>query len=168
MKLIDKPLTEKQRKFAELYVQEFGRLSATECAISAGYSKDSAYQRAHELLNVKICPHVVKHINEIREHMEEKYKVSYDSHIHELWRLREAAKQKNNIQTAVRAEELRAKAIGLYVERSMNINKNISAEKDLTPEEIEAQLAKIIKDAEETLKAQEEEYDANKHNKADD
>ena len=59
-------------------------------------------------------------------------------------------------------------AIGLYVERSMNINKNISAEKDLTPEEIEAQLAKIIKDAEETLKAQEEEYDANKHNKADD
>ena len=49
----------------------------------------------------------------------------------------------------------------------MNINKNISAEKDLTPEEIEAQLAKIIKDAEETLKAQEEEYDANKHNKAD-
>ena len=82
MKLIDKPLTEKQRKFAELYVQEFGRLSATECAINAGYSKDSAYQRAHELLNNKICPHVVRHINEIREHMEEKYKVSYDSHIH--------------------------------------------------------------------------------------
>ena len=53
MKLIDKPLTEKQRKFAELYVQEFGRLSATECAINAGYSKDSAYQRAHELLNNK-------------------------------------------------------------------------------------------------------------------
>ena len=52
----------------------------------------------------------------------------------------------------------------------MNINKNIEEDKfkDQTPEEIEAELDRIIKNAEEINKAQQEEYDPNKHNKADD
>jgi len=170
MKLVDKPLTAKQKMFAELYVQLFGKKSATECAVDAGYAKESAYQRAHELLNPKICPHVVKYIDEIREHIEEKYKVTFESHVKELWELREKAKEKNNIQTAVRAEELRAKVSGYYVERSMNINKNVEEDKfkNQTPEEIEAELDRIIKNSIEINKAQEEEYDPNKHNKADD
>ena len=51
-KLVDKPLTELQKKFANLYVQAFygnEYLSNTEVAIKAGYSADSAYQRAYEL-----------------------------------------------------------------------------------------------------------------------
>jgi len=170
VKLINKPLTEKQRAFANIYVAEYGKKSATECAREAGYDVKSAYQRAHELLNPKICPHVVKYIDEIKSHIEEKYKVTFDSHVKELWELREKAKEKNNIQTAVRAEELRAKVTGFYVERSMNINKNIEEDKfkDQTPEEIEAELDRIIKNAEEINKVQQEEYDPNKHNKADD
>jgi phage terminase small subunit len=96
MKLVDKPLTAKQKMFAELYVQLFGKKSATECAIDAGYAKESAYQRAHELLNPKICPHVVKYIDEIKSHIEEKYKVTFESHVKELWELREK-KQKRKI-----------------------------------------------------------------------
>ena len=68
MRLIDKPLTEKQKKFAEIYVMSSGILSNTEVAIEAGYDRGSAYQRAYELLNPEICPHVVKFINEIRKH----------------------------------------------------------------------------------------------------
>ena len=60
-------LTELQKKFAELYVEECGKFSNYEIAIRAGYSKDGARQRAYELLNPDICPHVVRYINELKE-----------------------------------------------------------------------------------------------------
>jgi phage terminase small subunit len=37
---VPKRLTEKQLKFARLYVLNEGRMTATECAIEAGYTKD--------------------------------------------------------------------------------------------------------------------------------
>jgi len=49
MKLVEKPLTELQKKFARYYVEaKYGNqhLTNTECAIKAGYSPDSAYTRA--------------------------------------------------------------------------------------------------------------------------
>ena len=57
MKLVDKPLTERQKTFANLYVLHAGSVSRTKIAIEAGYPERSAYQRAHELLNEEICPH---------------------------------------------------------------------------------------------------------------
>ena len=42
MRLIDKLLTEKQKKFAEIYVMSSGILSNTECAIEAGYDIGNA------------------------------------------------------------------------------------------------------------------------------
>ena len=49
-------------KFAQLYVENYFsqyNKSNTQIAVEAGYAKDSAYQRAHELLNPRIKPHVV-------------------------------------------------------------------------------------------------------------
>ena len=54
--LIEQPLTEQQKRFAELYVQESGLLSKTEIAVKAGYAKESAYQRSYELTNPSISP----------------------------------------------------------------------------------------------------------------
>ena len=65
--LISKPLTEMQKEFARLHAENVGRLSNTEIAIRAGYKAESAYQRAYELLNPRICPHVVKYIGEMKE-----------------------------------------------------------------------------------------------------
>lgn len=96
MKLIDKPLTDKQKKFAEIYCSSKGILSNQECAIEAGYSKDSAYARAHELLNPKICPHVVKYIKEIEIDFQTKYEITKDNHMAELWRIREESKKKTD------------------------------------------------------------------------
>ena len=63
----NKPLTQMQRDFARLHVENSfgeGGLSNTECAVKAGYSPDSAYQRAYENLNPKICQRkLVKLIN---------------------------------------------------------------------------------------------------------
>ena len=65
--LINQPLTDKQKKFANLIVLSVGRYSNTECAVQAGYEAGSAYQRAYEMLNPKISPHVVKYISERKD-----------------------------------------------------------------------------------------------------
>ena len=55
---VPKRLTEKQLKFARLYVLNEGRMTATECAIEAGYTKDqeAAYATASRLLNEEKSP----------------------------------------------------------------------------------------------------------------
>ena len=48
-KKYDLTITDKQIKFIDLYCSKYGELSATDCAIRAGYSRTSAYQRAHSI-----------------------------------------------------------------------------------------------------------------------
>ena len=144
MQLIQKPLTEKQKKFAEIYCNSHGLLSNTECAVEAGYAKDSAYQRSHELLNPEICPHVVNYIHEIEDDIKTKFSISKDSHMAELWRIREEAKKKNQTLVRLRAEELRGKLMGYYVEKKqqLNVNKTLN---DMSEEELENKMNQIHK-----------------------
>ncbi len=51
---LPKKLTGQQIKFANLLIAEEGRLTATQCAIQAGYAKDSARQAASKLQNPKL------------------------------------------------------------------------------------------------------------------
>ena len=134
-----------QKKFAELYVFEKGVLSNYEVAIAAGYGKDGARQRAHELLNPDICPHVVRYIEKLKSEMNEKYRCDFETHKKELWQLREMAKKKNNVQSAIRAEELRGKAAGLYVERQMIASKSMSNLDNLSEEELQDKLENLKK-----------------------
>ena len=53
---VPKRLTEMQQRFAQLLVTNEGRKTPTECAIEAGYEKDSAYGRASELRNPQKYP----------------------------------------------------------------------------------------------------------------
>ena len=62
---LPKKLTEQQTKFANLLISEQGRKNATQCAIEAGYAKDSARQAASILQNPKKYPLVVQYIGEI-------------------------------------------------------------------------------------------------------
>ena len=142
MELINKPLTEKQKKFSEIYCSSKGLLSNQECAVEAGYAKDSAYARATELLNPKICPHVVKYIHEIEADIKTKYQITKDSHMAELWRIREESKKKNRPLVWLRAEELRGKLMGYYVDKkqTLNVNKSLN---DLTEEELEKRMNDI-------------------------
>ena len=85
--LISKPLTEMQKEFARLHVENsFGKgmLSNTECAIKAGYAPESSYQRSYELLNPLICPHVVKYIGEMKEDFRKKNNIDPDKHMARL------------------------------------------------------------------------------------
>ena len=143
MDLINKPLTEKQKKFAEVYCASKGLLSNQECAVEAGYAKDSAYARATELLNPKICPHVVKYIKEIEQDYQTKYEITKDNHMAELWRIREESKKKNRPLVWLRAEELRGKLMGYYIDKKQNLNVNKTLG-DLTEEELEKKQRDIL------------------------
>jgi len=168
MKLKNKPLTEMQMKFAHLHVLERGLVSNTEIAIKAGYAKDSAHQRAYELLNEAICPHVVGYIREIEKDIDVKFDVNDKSHLKKLHELRDMAVSKGMLGVALRAEELRGKTKGLYVDYSKNMNINKNGLDDLSTEELEAKMKSMTEQYEKISTAQEEEYDKEKHNKSDD
>jgi len=145
--LVEKTLTELQKKFARLYVESSygtGHLTNTEAAIQAGYSPDSAYQRAYELLNPKICPHVVKYIGQLKDDFRIKNNIDPDKHMARLNHLGQRAEEKDMIGVSLRAEELRGKVAGYYIDRQ--IIKQKGSIEDMTEEELTERMNTILED----------------------
>ena len=140
---LPKKLTEQQIKFANLLISEQGRKTATQCAIDAGYAKDSARQAASKLQNPKLYPLVVQYIGELREEWQKQYEVTFGNHIAELGKLRDAAREKKAWSAAVNAEVARGKAAGLYIEQKIIRTGKLE---DLTTEELESRMKQIIDD----------------------
>ena len=140
---LPKKLTEMQMKFAYELVTNEGRKTATQCAIDAGFAKESARQYASQLQNPKLYPLVVKYIGELREEWQKKYEVNYEKHIAELGQIRTEALKKGAWSAAVNAEVARGKAAGLYIEQKIIRTGKLE---DLTTEELESRMKKIVDD----------------------
>ena len=142
---LPKRLTEMQMRFAEYYVygDENGPVTKTEAALKAGYSPKRARQEGSELTNPKLSPLVVKYMGELREERLKKYEVTYEGHIAELARLREAALKKGSFSSAVNAEANRGKAAGLYIDRKIIKTGKLE---DLSEQELEAKMKQILDD----------------------
>ena len=134
-----------QMKFAECYVfgDENGPMTKTEAAIKAGYSPKRARQEGSELTNPKLSPLVVKYMGELREERLRKHEVTYEGHIAELARLREAALKKGSFSSAVNAEANRGKAAGLYIDRKIIKTGKLE---DMSEQELEAKMKQILDD----------------------
>jgi len=132
-------------RFAECYVfgDENGPMTKTEAAIKAGYSPKRARQEGSELTNPKLSPLVVKYMGELREERLRKHEVTYEGHIAELARLREAALKKGSFSSAVNAEANRGKAAGLYIDRKIIKTGKLE---DMTEQELEAKMKQILDD----------------------
>ena len=139
--VISKPLTARQKKFAEEIV--LGRCSNTEAARRAGYAESSAKVRASELLDVGKFPHVAAYISDLHREMAQKYEVTYERHISELGKIREAALKKGAFSAANNAEVARGKAAGLYVEQKIIRTGKLD---DMSKEEMETELKKILEE----------------------
>ena len=165
MNIVDKPLTDLQKKFARYYVEaKYGNqsLSNTECAIKAGYSADSAYQRAYELLNPRISPHVVNYIGKLQEDFRLKNNIDPDKHMARLHYLGQLAEQNKMVGVALRAEELRGKVAGYYIDRSIIKQKgNID---DMSEEEIQEKINEILDENKHLLNGGKDEKDKPKKN----
>ena len=142
---LPKRLTEMQQRFAEFLVfgGPDGPMTQTEAALAAGYSPKRARQEGSELCNPRLSPLVVKHIGELKEERLRKHEVTYEGHVAELARLREAALKKGSFSSAVNAEANRGKAAGLYIDRK--IIKTVKLE-DMSEQELEAKMKQILTD----------------------
>ena len=142
---VPKRLTEMQQRFAELLVfgGPDGPMTKREAAIAAGYSKDRAMREGSELTNPKYSPLVVKYIGELKEERLRKHEVTYEGHVAELARLREAALKKGSFSSAVNAEANRGKAAGLYIDRKIIKTGKLE---DMSEQELEAKMKQILND----------------------
>jgi phage terminase small subunit len=142
---VPKRLTEMQQRFAEFLVfgGPEGPMTQTEAAVAAGYSPKRARQEGSELCNPKLSPLVVKYIGQLREERIRKHEVTYENHIAELARLREAALKKGSFSSAVNAEANRGKAAGLYIDRKIIKTGKLE---DMSEQELEAKMKQILDD----------------------
>ena len=142
---LPKRLTEMQKRFAELLVfgGPDGPMSKREAAIAAGYSPQRAMREGSELTNPRYSPLVVKYIGELKEERLKKHEVTYEGHVAELARLREAALKKGSFSSAVNAEANRGKAAGLYIDRKIIKTGKLE---DMSEQELEAKMKQILDD----------------------
>jgi len=142
---VPKRLTEMQQRFAEFLVfgGPEGPMTKREAAIAAGYSKDRAMREGSELTNPKYSPLVVKYIGELKEERLRKHEVTYEGHLAELARLREAALKKGSFSSAVNAEANRGKAAGLYIDRKIIKTGKLE---DMSEQELESKMKQILDD----------------------
>jgi len=142
---VPKRLTEMQKRFAEFVVfgGTDGPMTQGEAAIAAGYAKDSARVEGSSLLNPRQSPLVVQYVGRLKEERLEKHKVTYDTHVAELARIKELALKKNSFSAAVNAETNRGKAGGLYIERKIIKHGKLE---DMSELELENKMKQILDD----------------------
>jgi len=142
---LPKRLTEMQQRFAEFLVfgGPEGPMTQSEAALAAGYSPKRARQEGSELCNPKLSPLVVKYIGQLKEERLRKHEVTYEGHVAELARLREAALKKGSFSSAVNAEANRGKAAGLYIDRKIIKTGKLE---DMSEQELEAKMKQILDD----------------------
>ena len=142
---VPKRLTEMQQRFAEFLVfgGPEGPMTQSEAAVAAGYSPNRARQEGSELCNPKLSPLVAKYIGELKEERLKKHEVTYEGHVAELARLREAALKKGSFSSAVNAEANRGKAAGLYIDRKIIKTGKLE---DMSEQELESKMKQILDD----------------------
>jgi len=124
------PLSDLQEKFVDFYCSRYGEWSAAQCAEAAGYGKKGSYARASELLDYKKNPSVVLEIQQRLAALRQQWDIDRDKHLAMLTKIRDEARIKGQYGVVAKCEELRGKAGGLYIEKSMVITKDIDKKAD--------------------------------------
>jgi len=139
----------REKKFIDQMVSFCGKKTATQCAIDSGFSVPGARTRASELMTrADIRDEIDVRLEEIRK----KWLITKDKHYQELGELRDMAKETKNVNAAVRAEELRGKVAGLYIDRSILASAELislpdgtmRAKHELTEKDLKMQLEGIL------------------------
>lgn len=134
-------LTAREQKFVYELVSQDGAIGLTEAAIRAGYSENSARVIGQELTNPEKNPHVVAAIQDYRKELAAKYGTTFERHMRDLQRIRDAALEAGAFGAAVSAEYRRGQALGtIYVDRK---EVRIGTIDSMSKDEVAAKLAEI-------------------------
>ena len=111
-------MTPAEWKFVQELCAGDGAISAKEAAIRAGWKPDQAGAAARRMTDPDKAPHVVAAIQEFRAELAAKYGTTFERHMRDLQRIRDAAMDAGNFGAAVTAEYRRGQALGtIYIER---------------------------------------------------
>ena len=138
--LRDRKLTRKQQRFVDELTSQDGLITGTQAAINAGFAASSAYQRAHEMQNPRLMPHVGAALEARRDEQDAMHAVTAKRHVRALAELRNAALANNAFSAAVMAEYRRGQVEGLYVSRS---EMRVGTIDSLTKAEVQLELTRI-------------------------
>ena len=155
-----KALTEKEKFFAKLYVENMfsnDTRTNTDIAIAAGYAKESAHQRAYELTTYKLKPHVVTYIEELKEDFRVRNQITPEKHMARLNEIHKRALEKDQLHTSLNAEVYRGKVAGYYVEKQI-------IKQERTEQDVEGELKEIM-DRYDLITSHEREENTNGKNK---
>ena len=150
------------QKFIDQMVAYCGKKTATQCAIDSGFGVAGARTRASELMaKDSIRNEIERRLEETRE----KWGLTKDKHYQELGELRDMAKETKNVNAAVRAEELRGKVAGLYIDRQIMATASMKrlpdgtmkAESDMTQDDWMSLMNQILVDYKDVVEGDDEE-----------
>jgi len=139
-----KSLTDKEKRFAEIAAENYfsaDTKSNSQIAVESGYSKESARQRGYENTTYKLKPHVVTYIEELKEDFRIRNQITPDKHMARLQQLGKKAEDKEMLGVALNAEVHRGKMAGYYIDRKLNVNRDLN---DLTEEELDEEGKKLM------------------------
>ena len=86
---------------------------------------------------------MVAHIGKLKQDRIAKHDVTYEGHLAELDRIKNAALKKGSFSSAVNAEVSRGKTAGLYIDRKIIKHGRLE---DMSEEQLEAKMKKILDD----------------------
>ena len=115
--MTDKKLTAKQKKFVKEYIKTN---NATQSAIKAGYSKESARQLASENLSKD---YIQEELKKESEKMQKKFEYDINTAMSNFEEIKILAIQKGDLQACIKCEENKSKLMGLFAPQKVeNIN----------------------------------------------
>lgn len=112
-------LTLKQRTFAHEYVRENG--NGTKAAKKAGYAPVSAHvQASRAIRNDKVV--------EVINYLTRRHEISADRVLTRLDNLSLKAEEDGQYSVSAKCEELLGKSLGMWIDRSVNVNLDLNGE----------------------------------------
>jgi phage terminase small subunit len=128
-------------KFVEELVSGDGHVTLKEAALRAGYGENWAKNRARELTDPDMNPHIVAAIQERRRELGEKYATTFERHMRDLQIIRDQALTAGAYGAAVQAEYRRGQALGtIYIDRKEIRHGTIDS---MSKEEVQRKLDEI-------------------------
>ena len=134
-------LSPQEWNFVEEFVAGDGHVTLKEAALRAGYSDNWAKNKARELTDPDMNPHVVAAIQERRRELGEKYATTFERHMRDLQVIRDQALTAGAYGAAVQAEYRRGQALGtIYIDRKEIRHGTIDS---MSKEEVQRKLDEI-------------------------
>ena len=134
-------LSPQEWKFVEEFVAGDGHVTLKEAALRAGYSENWAKNKARELTDPDMNPHIVAAIQERRRELGEKYATTFERHMRDLQVIRDQALTAGAYGAAVQAEYRRGQALGtIYIDRKEIRHGTIDS---MSKEEVQRKLDEI-------------------------